>query len=243
MDRQAEDAKAGLAAVLEGFGFESLELEGSGYGQAPDKTLQRVTSDTLALAGFILPLKDVKTLIELGTGTGALALIAARSDKALRVTGVELHPQAAACAAGNVRSNFLEDRVEVVEQDWRGLYDRFPEGAFDLVVSNPPYIKKGTGRVSPNSHRALARHESAGTLAELVDVAAYLAGEQGCAAFVYPTGRFCELLGELQRKGLVLRRLAFVYTLKQQGGDEYPGLFLVEFGCCGGFRVERAVFI
>ncbi len=224
-------------------GLTLFEGEEGREKNATGRALQKATSDTLALADFILPLKDVKTLIELGTGTGALALIAARSDKELRVTGVELHGEAAGCAAANVRSNSLTSRVEIIEQDWRGLYDRYPEGAFDLVVSNPPYIKKGTGRISPGSHRAVARHESAGTLRDLVEVAAYLAGGHGRVAFVYPVGRFCELLGELQRAGLRLLRLAFVYTAGKAGIREHPVLFLVEFGCCGGFKVEPRVVI
>jgi len=222
-----------------GAAFEGLVL----FESTPGGALQRVTSDTLSLADFILPLKDVKTLIELGTGTGALALIAARSDKELRVTGVELHSGAAVCAVANVRSNSLTSRVEIIEQDWRSLYERFPKGSVDLVVSNPPYVKKGTGRISPDLHRAFARHESAGTLRELVELAAYLAGEHGRVAFVYPVGRFCELLGEVQRVGLRLLRLAFVYTERKADVQEDPFLFLVEFGSCGGFKVDVPVFI
>jgi len=229
---------------------------GAPDAQARGETLQKVTTDTLLLADFILPLKDVKTMMELGIGTGALSLIIARKTRNLQVTGVEIHRGAAACAAENVQSNSLSDRVRIIRQDWRGLYDSFAEGSFDLVVSNPPYIKKGTGRVSPASHRALARHESAGTLTELIDIATYLAGEHGRVAFVYPIGRFCELLGELYRKGLVLRRLAFVYTHGMRGeaasqrfidkplkGNKAASLFLVEFGRSGFFKAGESVFL
>lgn len=213
--------------------------------------LHKVTTDTLALAGFILPLKDTATVIELGVGTGALSLLIAAgtlnktSNNDLCVTGVELHHTAAAIARENIQRNSLTDRVEIIEDDWRSLYGLYPEGAFELVVSNPPYIKKGSGRVSPASHRALARHESAGTLGELVEVAAYLAGRRGRVAFVYPIGRFCELLGELHRRGLLLRRLSFVYTGKQGKTDaaKVPLLFLVEFGREGVLKVEPPVFV
>ncbi len=254
MNRRVLGTLGRLGKMVEG--LDLAQGGGASDTQAPGESLQKVTTDTLLLADFILPLKNVNTMMELGVGTGALVLVAARKSRNLQVAGVEIHHGAAACAVGNIHSNSLADRVRIIHQDWRGLYDSFSEGSFDLVVSNPPYIKKGTGRVSPVEHRAVARHESAGTLTELVDVATYLAGEHGRVAFVYPIGRFCELLGELHSKGLVLRRLAFVYTHcvrakapsgrlidKPLKGNKTASLFLIEFGRSGVFKVGEPVFI
>jgi tRNA1Val (adenine37-N6)-methyltransferase len=209
-------------------------------GVATTKGLHKTTTDTLALAGFVLPLDNDKNVIELGLGTGALALMIAASCESVSVVGVELHHGAVVAAAENIQRSGLASKVEVVERDWRELYDEYKEGAFDLVVSNPPYIKKGTGRVSPAPHRALARHESAGTLSELIDVAAYLAGSKGRVAFVFPIGRFCELVEEVRERKLKLRRLSFVYTTKKATS---PLLFLIEFGRDGVFLLEPPVFI
>ncbi len=254
MNRRGVNLAGRLGAIVDGLVL--AQGVGASDTQVLGETLQKVTTDTLLLADFILPLKNVNTMMELGVGTGALALIAARKTSDLQVTGVDIHSGAAACAAENVQSNSLSDRVRILRQDWRALYGSFPEGSFDLVVSNPPYIKKGTGRVSPVEHRAVARHESCGTLAELVGIATYLAGEHGRIAFVYPISRYCELLGELYRKGLVLRRLAFVYTHcvrakapsgrltdKPLKGNKTASLFLIEFGRSGMLKVGESVFL
>lgn len=74
-----------------------------------------------------------KRALEVGTGTGVLALVLARAGA--RVTATDLEPRAVACARENASRLGVADRVEVVEADL------FPAGATaDLVLSNPPWV-------------------------------------------------------------------------------------------------------
>lgn len=73
-----------------------------------------------------------KRAVDVGTGTGVLALVLARAGA--RVTAVDLEPRALACARDNVAALGLTGQVDVVEADL------FPDGLADLVVSNPPWI-------------------------------------------------------------------------------------------------------
>jgi SAM-dependent methyltransferase len=73
-----------------------------------------------------------KRALDVGTGTGVLALVLARAGATVVATDVE--PGAVACARDNVGRLGLADRVEVREADL------FPEGVYDLVVSNPPWL-------------------------------------------------------------------------------------------------------
>jgi methylase of polypeptide subunit release factors len=75
---------------------------------------------------------DGKRALDVGTGTGVLALLLARGGA--RVTATDLSPAAAACALENATRLGLADRIEVVEADL------FPAGRFDLVVCNPPWL-------------------------------------------------------------------------------------------------------
>jgi SAM-dependent methyltransferase len=75
-----------------------------------------------------------KRALDVGTGTGVLALVLARAGAA-RVVATDLEPRAVACAEENVARLGLADRVSVVRADL------FPDGAVaDLVVSNPPWV-------------------------------------------------------------------------------------------------------
>ncbi len=81
-----------------------------------------------------------ETVLDLGTGSGVQAVVAAAD--AARVTAVDLNPAAVVCARENCRRNGV-DNVTVLEGD---LFDPLPDGErFDLIIFNPPYLE-GTAR-------------------------------------------------------------------------------------------------
>ena len=84
------------------------------------------------------------SVVDVGTGTGAIALaLAARLPEA-SVTAIDVSPEALALAAENAAANGLADRVELLEGD---LLAPVAGRRFDLVVSNPPYVAaEGDGR-------------------------------------------------------------------------------------------------
>ena len=199
------------------------------------KAGHRLTGDTLALAEFVIPiLTDTDTIIDLGTGTGAIPLLLASKTKVKKITGIEIDTDTAGTAKKNVSVNGLEKRIEILNIDYRELKSIFPEGAFSIVVSNPPYTRAGTGRISPKKERAGARAELFGGLSDLVDISAYLAGKEGRIFYVFPKARLSEMREELVKAGLDARRLEFI-TAKP--GRE-PDLFLIEAGRGGGLRIE-----
>jgi len=77
-------------------------------------------------------------ILDLGTGSGAIALALARAFPGARVTAVDSSPDALALASENAASAGLSDRVAFALSDWLGA---IPGGeSFDLIVSNPPYL-------------------------------------------------------------------------------------------------------
>jgi len=77
-------------------------------------------------------------ILDLGTGSGALALaLASKYPKAV-VTATDSSPEALALARENVLENGFEDRIRFLEGNW---FEPVPEGErFDLIVANPPYL-------------------------------------------------------------------------------------------------------
>ncbi|MBI5598742.1 MAG: methyltransferase [Deltaproteobacteria bacterium] len=186
---------------------------------------QRLTYDSVLLAGFLPPLGKNDAVVDLGTGSGVIPLILCSRSGAGRIVGVEVDGESAEIAGKNVRRNGLRARVEIINRDWRELKDVYPPGSFSVVVSNPPYMKRGEGRVSPARQRALARYETAGTLSDLVEISVYLAGASGRIFYVYPARRFEELILELEKRGIKPLRVAFART-----GGKNPKIFLIEAG-------------
>ena len=204
----------------------------------------RLTTDSVLLADFVLGADGVSAyrfnrVADLGAGTGAVALLIAAREQAASFTCFEINPSLAGLARRNIEENGLEGRVEVAEGDLRSRCLEYPAGAFSLVVSNPPYVKEGAGRVSPMPERAVARSERMCPLTGLITAASHLAGAKGRAAFVYPARRLDEMLEELGRAGLKALRLRFVHTK----GGKAAKLFMVEAGRTGELKVEEPHFL
>lgn len=93
-------------------------------------------------------------ILDLGTGSGALALALARQFGDAQVTGVDLSADALALAAENAVQNGLEGRVNWILSDW---FTALPAGAtFDLIVANPPYL---TAEETADSATEVRAHE------------------------------------------------------------------------------------
>jgi release factor glutamine methyltransferase len=79
-----------------------------------------------------------KRILDLGTGSGAIALVLARSFPEAEVVATDSSPEALALAGENVAATGLEGRVRLLPSDWFAAVPVVP--GFDLIVSNPPYL-------------------------------------------------------------------------------------------------------
>ncbi len=93
-------------------------------------------------------------IVDIGTGSGAIALALAAHLPQARITAVDLSPEALAIASQNVHLNHLKDRIQILESD---LLAALPAAAtFDAIVSNPPYIPQSD---APSLHPQVRDHE------------------------------------------------------------------------------------
>ena len=170
----------------------------------------RFSIDAVLLGQFSRIRKNEK-VIDLGTGCGILPLLLSQNTKAHSFVGVEIQKELAELANKNVRLNHLEDRVWILQKDFRELKETFPPGSFDVVLSNPPYRKYRTGRVNPAMDKAIARHEIKGTLEDLISIASYLLPPKGRCYLIFPALRTVDLLVVLRSQKLEPKRLQFVH--------------------------------
>jgi len=121
-----------LAYVLGEWGFRRVVLKVDPRVLVPRPETEVVVERCLALiAGLTEP-----RVLDVGTGSGAIALAIADEHPGARVTGIDASADALAVARENERRAGLA--VELVEWD---LFDGLPVGPWDLVVSNPPYVR------------------------------------------------------------------------------------------------------
>lgn len=127
------EAREPLAYITGHREFWSLD-----FATSPATLIPRPDSETLieaALAAF--PGKaDVRTILDLGTGTGCLLLAALSEYPAAFGLGIDVSPSAAQLAAANANALGLAGRAAFLAGDWAAAID----AKFDLILANPPYI-------------------------------------------------------------------------------------------------------
>ena len=80
--------------------------------------------------------KEIKTILDIGTGSGCIALSLAKAFDTAHVTAIDINPQALKLAKQNAKYNELKN-ISFIESN---LFDNIKDQTFDLIVSNPPYI-------------------------------------------------------------------------------------------------------
>ncbi|MEN6439171.1 MAG: tRNA1(Val) (adenine(37)-N6)-methyltransferase [Syntrophobacter sp.] len=200
-----------------------------------EKEGYRFSVDAVLLAG-LTRIRPVDRIVELGTGCGVVALVLAHRRKTKhKIFGIEIQAELAGLARRNVEENALTARIEICEMDFRDASRRFAPESFDLILSNPPYRKTGSGRINPNRQKAIARHELASTLPDLFSAAWRLLPQGGRIALIYPAARIGHLLCCANAGGFSPKRLRIIYS--RPGG---PGR-LVHLECSKGGGEEATI--
>lgn len=172
-----------------------------------DRCAMKVSTDGV-LFGAWLRYGTGERILDIGTGTGLLALIAAQRDGTARIHAVELDGDAAAQAQENVDASPWADRIRVHHMDVRRMHAAEP---FGLVLCNPPYY---SGYSTPQDQRTgLAKHASGLDLSDLARIVPPMLAPQGRFAMIIPLSREKAFLQKAAEKGLFpCRRCAVRYV-------------------------------
>lgn len=147
-----------------------------------ERCAMKVGTDGVLLGAWTSILESDRRILDIGTGTGLIALMAAQRSSSAHVVGVEIDVASAGQARENVVASPWSDRVEIVAADIRNYR---PEEPFDLVISNPPYFVDSLK--SPDSGRTAARHTVSLGFDELMHAAERMLVPGGRLAVIVPT--------------------------------------------------------
>ncbi|MBI9086830.1 MAG: tRNA1(Val) (adenine(37)-N6)-methyltransferase [Desulfobacterales bacterium] len=200
----------------------------------------RFSIDAILLADAVRP-GPGETVVDLGTGCGIIALILARRHPDIRVHAVEIQESLVRIAESNVRENGMAGRIAVLRQDMRSLNPSLIPQPVHWVVSNPPYGRIDAGRINPDASRALARHEIAVTLTDVVAAARRLLPLSGRLAMVYPAERLAELIDCMGAAGIAPKVLRMVHATP--GSDARRVLVTGVRGGRSGIQVAPALYV
>ena len=166
--------------------------------------------DSVLLTEFARDIKKQSKIVDLGTGTGILSILLSRKVNAKKIYGIEIQKDVAEMANRSVKLNSLENIIEIINEDINKI--KLENNTFDAVVTNPPYKKLGTGINNKEEKQKISRYETVATLDDWLKVSSKLLKDNGAFYIVYRTDRLSELIENMKKYKLEIKRMRFVYS-------------------------------
>jgi tRNA1(Val) A37 N6-methylase TrmN6 len=164
-----------------------------------------LSTDSMVLSGFV-KLKRGARVLDLGSGCGTLGLLLCAKDATCHVTGIELDAAAHSAALDNIARNGLDARLESICADLRDVAVLFPQGRFDVCISNPPYFSGGPASATVPT----ARREDLCSTEDLLRSAGRALKYGGDLFLVHRPERLGELCAKAAQFQLEAKRLCLV---------------------------------
>lgn len=176
-------------------------------------------TDALLLAGYISG--GYSYGCELGGGSGIISLLLLTRNKLEKAVCLEVQKDYAELTKRNAELNSLSDRLISLHTDLR---DYKSDAIFDLVYTNPPYMKATSGKENARYAKNIARHEVMGDIGDFLMAAKRLLKFGGTFAAVYRPDRLADLIFAMRENSIEPKRMTFVHA------DTYsePSMVLVE---------------
>jgi len=212
---------------------DSISLRGAGIVNITQpKEGARFTLDSILLADFCR-IKSRDTILEPGAGTGIVSIILAKKFPSVVVTAIELQEALVELCRKNIAQNGLQENIQLIEQDIRGLKGILKPHSFDAIVVNPPYRKQGSGKLSPHKSRQVSRHDDLASIDNWLDLQVFLKNK---ARFnvVFPSERLSDLIAGLRLRHLEPKRMRLVHPYRHESAS----LVLVEAVQSAGSGLE-----
>lgn len=198
-----------------------------------DNCAMKVSTDAVML-GALADAGSPREILDVGTGTGVIALMLAQRFPEAKIQAVEIDPQAAAQALDNFRSSPFSGRLEL----WKGRFQDFqPSEKYDLIVSNPPYFPDHLK--SSDVQRNMALHTDELSFRDLLGKMIQLLKTDGEFWLILPQRQMQDFQKEAASHGLFLR---IKFTLQDKPGKR----ILREIGSFSRKKTEfkaAAIFI
>ena len=144
-----------------------------------DRCAMKVGTDGVLLGAW--GCVEGKRILDIGTGTGLIALMAAQRNPEAEVLGIDIDEEAVLQAKENAQSSIFNSRLSILKQD---VLTFEPEVLFDAILCNPPFFTEDT--LPDDKGRALARNNKSLPFPQLIKKVASLLAENGRFSVIVP---------------------------------------------------------
>jgi len=165
----------------------------------------KVGTDAVLLGAWAEANESPKNILDIGTGTGLIALIMAQRFSDSQITAVDIEPNAIREADQNFQRSQWSDRLRAIHTSVQS-YE--PDMKFDLIISNPPFFEFNFHGI--DAERTMARQQSTLSFSELLTHSKWLMSRNGTLHYVIPFFEKLSFLEKASELGLEPFRLCDV---------------------------------
>ncbi len=183
-------------------------------------------TDAVILAGFTAEILGGKTknICDLGCGCGIIPLLLEERVSAQYIAGVDISEKAIEQFEQGIEDSTITCEMQAICADLKEHKAIPKHGSFDVVTSNPPYIKAGSGKQSGISERAVARHEVMCDIFDVCRTASKLLTTSGRLFLCHRPSRLPDVFEAMRKFGMEPKTMRMVV----ERAGEAPWLFVVE---------------
>ena len=196
-----------------------------------DRCAMKVGTDGVLLGAWA-DVNNCRSILDVGTGSGLIALMVAQRNSSAKITAIEIDTEAALQAKENVGNSRFKERIEVLPLSFQDFVP-VAAGKFDLIVSNPPFFAHSLP--SPDLKRTDARHANSLILNDLFVLSKELLNDTGTLSLIYPFLERKNIMLVAEKVNFHLSRETVVYPVRGTS----PKRILLEFNAGVEKKVDR----
>ncbi len=172
-----------------------------------DKCAMRVSTDAVLLGAWVIP-NGSTSILDIGTGTGVIALMLAQKSNA-SILAIDIDKESTEQARLNVAESIYSDKVNVLHASFQDLV-KTSDQKFNLIVTNPPYFIDSLKNTSET--RSTARHTDSLSFEDLINGVKKLLDEKGKFCLILPKNEATLFREMAELRGLYLSKLLRIRT-------------------------------
>lgn len=170
-----------------------------------DRTAMKVGTDGVLLGAWA-DLENASTILDIGTGTGLIALMAAQRNTTAQIDAIEIETEAGKQAEENISASPWRDRIKVYPI---ALQEYSPQYQYDCIICNPPFFINST--LTPDNGRTLARHCTSLPHPALITNVKRLLKPDGYFCVILPTEEARHIIAFAEKHHLYPQKITSVY--------------------------------
>jgi len=173
----------------------------------------KVSTDSVLLGAW-LPAGDYKKILDVGTGTGLLALMMAQRFPKSEIDAVEIDPESAAIAGKNFSLSSFQNRIKLFVTSIQEFSEKQSNNGYHLIISNPPYFENQKPAASEKKN--IQKHNKYLSSGELAAIVKLLLEEEGVFALILPPKEGEQFIATARFHGLYCIQMTEVFVRSKQ---------------------------